>query len=89
MFGLLTMTSGNPLTVASTWCAASYWGRMTYYARRIFRILDRYHSTRIRVTTTYLRALSDREEEIFANAIRWAGTYYTTTPWGDETSGVW
>ena len=26
-------------------------------------------------------SLSEWEEAIIANAIRWAGTYYTTTPW--------
>jgi hypothetical protein len=32
-------------------------------------------------STTDLQTLSRREEVIIANAIHWAGTYYTTTPW--------
>ena len=54
---------------------------MTYNAHRIFRVLDRYHTTRVQASTTGLLTLNCFEEVTITSAIHWAGTYYTTTPW--------
>jgi hypothetical protein len=60
-------------------CAARYWERMTYNARRIFHVLDWYGITRVETTTTGLRTFDENEVMTMTDAIHWAGTCYKTT----------
>jgi hypothetical protein len=60
--------------------AARCWGNMSYRAYHMFRVLDWCRITRVLGQGAGLRVFIDHEEAIMRDAIRWAGSYYATSP---------